>query len=68
MKIIQESPSSIGWVVQIAQWFFVSLTGILIAYFFRNLVIGDLLNSIIAICMLVLATLVALGYNKLRGR
>jgi hypothetical protein len=55
-------------VVQIAQWFFVPLTGILIAYFFRNLVIGDLLNSIIAICMLVLATLVALGYNKLRGR
>lgn len=54
--------------IYIAQWFFVPLTGILIAYFFRNLVIGDLLNSIIAICMLVLATLVALGYNKLRGR
>ena len=53
--------------IYIAQWFFVPLTGILISYFFKDLIINDLLNSIIAICMIILATLVSLGYNKLRS-
>jgi uncharacterized membrane protein len=53
--------------IYIAQWFFVPLTGIFIAYFFKDLVINDFLNSIISICMIVLATAVALGYRKLRS-
>ena len=52
--------------IYIAQWFFVPVTGILIAYFFKDLVMNDLLSSILAICMIILATLVALGYKKLR--
>lgn len=53
--------------IYIAQWFFVPLTSIFISYFFKDLIINDLLNSIIAICMIILATLVSLGYNKLRS-
>ena len=52
--------------IYIAQWFFVPITVILIAYFFKDLVMNDLLTSILSICMIVLATLVALGYKKLK--
>lgn len=53
--------------IYIAQWFFVPLTIIFISYFFKDLVLNDLVTSIIAICMIVLATIVALGYKKLRA-
>ncbi|WP_295591068.1 hypothetical protein [uncultured Methanobrevibacter sp.] len=53
--------------IYIAQWFFVPLTIIFLSYFFRDLIINDLLNSIIAICMILLATLVSIGYNKLKN-
>lgn len=53
--------------IYIAQWFFVPLAAIFIAYFFKGIVVDDLLNSIISICMIVLATVVALGYRKLRS-
>lgn len=52
--------------IYIIQWFFVPVTGILIAYFFKNLVMNDLLSSVLALCMIVLATLLALGIKKLR--
>jgi uncharacterized membrane protein len=51
--------------IYIAQWFFVPLTIIFISYFFRNLVLTDLVTAIIAICMIIIATVVALGYRKL---
>jgi positive regulator of sigma E activity len=52
--------------IYIAQWFFIPVTVILISYFFRDLVLNDLVTTIIAIFMLVISTLVALGYKKLR--
>ena len=52
--------------IYIIQWFFVPVTGILIAYFFKDLVMTDLLSSILSVCMIVLATLIALGIKKLR--
>ena len=52
--------------IYIAQWFFVPVTGILIAYFFKDLVINDLLNSLLAICIIIIATLIAQGYKKLK--
>lgn len=52
--------------IYIVQWFFIPLTVIFIVYFNKGVVFGDLENSIISICMLVLSTVVALGYKKLR--
>ena len=52
--------------IYIAQWFFIPLTVIFIVYFNNNVVFGDLANTIIAICMLILSTVVAIGYKKLR--
>ncbi len=54
--------------IYIAQWFFIPLTIILLAYFAKNMVMHDLLASIIAICILILSTAVALGYKKLKSR
>ncbi len=53
--------------IYIVQWIFIPLTGILIAYFFKDLVVNDLINSIISICMIIFSTAVALGYKKLRS-
>lgn len=53
--------------IYISQWFFVPLTIIFISYFFEKLVLNDLLTSIISICMIILATAVALGYKKLKA-
>lgn len=52
--------------IYIAQWFFIPLTIIFIVYFNKNIVFGDLENTVISICMLILSTVVALGYKKLR--
>ena len=52
--------------IYIAQWFFVPISGILIAYFFKDLVMNDLLTAILSICIIIIATMVALGYKKLR--
>lgn len=54
--------------IYIAQWFFIPLTVIFIVHFNGSVVFGDLENSIISICMLILSTLVALGYKKLRTK
>jgi hypothetical protein len=52
--------------IYIAQWFFIPVTVILITYFARDLVLNDLMTTIIAICILIISTLVALGYKKLK--
>ena len=52
--------------IYIAQWFFIPVTIILITYFAKDLVLNDLVTTIISICMLVISTAVALGYKKLR--
>lgn len=52
--------------IYIAQWFFVPLTVIFISYFAKNLVLNDIITSVISIAMIILATAVALGYKKLR--
>lgn len=53
--------------IYIVQWLFVPLTIIFISYFAKDLVLNDLLTSIISICMIILATVVALGYKKLKS-
>lgn len=53
--------------IYIAQWFFVPITIILITYFAKDFVLTDLATTIIAICMLIVSTLVALGYKKSRS-
>jgi len=55
-----------GGVVQIAQWFFIPLGVILLAYFFKALVFNDLVCCIFSIFIVVLSTLVAVYYKKLR--
>jgi hypothetical protein len=55
-------------IIYIAQWFFIPLTIILLAYLAKDLVMHDLLASIIAICILILSTAIALGYKKLKIR
>lgn len=52
--------------IYIAQWFFVPLTVTFISYFAKNLVLNDIITSVISIAMIILATAVALGYKKLR--
>ena len=52
--------------IYIAQWFFIPVTVVLISYFFRDLVLNDLVTTVLAICMLTISTLGALGYKKLR--
>lgn len=51
--------------IYIAQWFFIPIAIILISYFFKDVVYSNLLTSIIAISMLAISTLVALGYKKI---
>ena len=52
--------------IYIAQWFFIPVTIVLITYFAKGLVFNDFVTSIIAIVMLTISTLAALGYKKLR--
>jgi hypothetical protein len=52
--------------IYIAQWFFIPVTVILITYFAKDLLLTDLVTTIIAICMLAISTAVALTYKKLR--
>lgn len=54
--------------IYIAQWFFIPLTVILIVYLFKGIVFNDLITIIIAICILVLSTVVAMGYKKLKTK
>lgn len=53
--------------IYIAQWFFIPLTIIFISYFFKNVVYTDLLTFIIAICILIISTVVAVDYKKLKA-
>ena len=53
--------------IYIVQWLFVPLTIILVFYFFKDLVLTDLTTSMLALCMIFLATEVALAYKKLRA-
>lgn len=52
--------------IYIVQWFFIPVLIILISYFFKDVVLNDLLISIFAIFIIILSTSVALGYKKLR--
>ncbi|WP_405294698.1 heparan-alpha-glucosaminide N-acetyltransferase domain-containing protein [Methanobrevibacter sp.] len=52
--------------IYIAQWFFIPLTVIFIVYFDKGVVFGDLSNTVISIAMLIISTLVALAYKKVR--
>ena len=52
--------------IYIAQWFFIPLTMVLIVHSNKNFVFGDLENTVISIGILILSTVVALGYKKLR--
>ena len=52
--------------IYIAQWFFIPITVILVSYFFKGIVLNDLVSAVIAVIMLVVSTLVALGYKKLK--
>lgn len=52
--------------IYVAQWFFIPLTIILIVHFNKSVVFGDLENTIISILMLIISTLVALAYKRLR--
>lgn len=51
--------------IYIAQWLFIPLTIIFISYFVKDDVYNDLQTFIISVCILILSTLVALGYKKL---
>ncbi|WP_407393901.1 heparan-alpha-glucosaminide N-acetyltransferase domain-containing protein [Methanobrevibacter sp.] len=52
--------------IYIAQWFFIPVTIVLITYFAKDLVLTDLVTTIISICMLIISTAAALAYKKLR--
>ena len=54
--------------IYIAQWFFIPITIIVIIYFVKDIVFNDFLAAIISIIMLIVSTLVALGYKKLRNQ
>ena len=54
--------------IYIAQWFFLPLTIIFIAYFVKDVVFNDISASIIAILMIILSTAVAVEYKKLRTK
>ena len=52
--------------IYIAQWFFIPITIIVIIYFVKDIVFNDFLAAVLSIIMLIVSTLVALGYKKLR--
>ena len=52
--------------IYIAQWCFIPLGVIFLVYIFRDLVFTDVISTIYAICMLILATAFAIYYKKLR--
>lgn len=54
--------------IYVFQWLLIPLTVILISYFFKNLVLTDLLCAIISILMIIISTLCALYYKKLRAK
>ena len=53
--------------IYIAQWFYIRLAMIIISYLFRNLVLNNLVTTVIAVLMLAISTLTALGYRKLKS-
>ena len=53
--------------IYIAQWFFIPVTVLLITYLAKDLLLTDLITSIISIFMIIISTLAALGYKKLRS-
>ncbi len=53
--------------IYIFQWLFIPLTVILISYFFKDLVMTDWVSSIISIFMLILSTVCAVYYKKLKS-
>ena len=65
IKIFSILSSNIN-TIYIAQWFFIPVTVILITYLAKDLVLNDLVTTVIAIAMLIISTAVALGYKKLR--
>lgn len=65
IKIFSILSSNIN-TIYIAQWFFIPVTVILITYFAKDLLLTDLVTTLIVIGMLVISTAVALGYKKLR--
>lgn len=54
--------------IYIAQWFYIPVTIILITYFAKGLVFDDLVTTIVSICMLIISTVTALAYRKLRTK
>ncbi len=54
--------------IYIVQWLFVPLTIIFVSYLAKDLVLNDLLTSLIAIFMIILSAAIAVEYKKLRTR
>ncbi len=52
--------------IYIAQWCFIPLGVIFLVYMFKDIVFTDLISAIFSICMLILSTLFAIYYKKLR--
>ena len=53
-------------VIYIAQWCFIPIGIILLAYLFKGLVFTDVISAIYSICILILSTLFAVNYKKWR--
>ena len=53
--------------IYVFQWLLIPLTVILISYFFKDLILTDLLSSLISIFMIILSTVCALYYKKLKS-
>lgn len=51
--------------IYIAQWCFIPLGVVFLVYFFRDIMFTDVICAIYSICMLILATVVAVYYKKL---
>ena len=52
--------------IYIAQWCFIPLGVIFLVYFFKDIVFTDLISAVFSIAMLILSTIFALYYKKLR--
>lgn len=53
--------------IYIAQWFYIPLAVIIVSYLFTNLPLDNLVTTVLAVLMLAISTLTALGYKKLKS-
>lgn len=67
IKVFSILSSNITY-IYIFQWLFIPLTVIFISYFFKDLVLTDWISTIISICMIILSTVCALYYKKLKSK